>query len=403
LSGYKAANIPQSLLDSLTTGIGNMRTAGVKAVLRPVYDNSSSGADTTLSWVQTHIGQLAAWIDTNKDAIAFMQAGFIGAWGEWHSSSNGLDSASNKAAIATAVMQNWPAEMFIAFRYRGDLRTWWPTALSTNDYAARSGVTDITNAQCQKWAGYSNDFMLSSTSEGDGSSEFTTPKLSQLRQWAAAQSLWTPAGGESDSSAPNEITSCQLAGDVTMTPQGIMADGPYFHYCYFGGDDTTFNNAWTSGGCYNNSGSYAAGPIDWTGYRLQLDNASVPISIARGAAGTVTVALRNRGWGRMWSKRQLVASLVRQGTGETITGTSTAYLRDLTPQAASSTTHAVNVSVPGGAVTGTYDVYLSVPDVFAGTSGNILHNVRFANADSGAQTWDATNARFKTGLTLQII
>jgi len=113
----------------------------------------------------------------------------------------------------------------------------------------------------------------------------------------------------------------------------------------------------------------------------------------------VTVNLRNVGWARMFSKRPLVVTLRNKSTGATITGSA----GDLSTVAAgASGQFAVNVSIPSGAATGTYDVQISAPDIWSTTAADGRYAVRFANADSGAAVWDATNARFTAGTTLSI-
>src|SRR5207249_176353 len=44
----------------------------------------------------------------NADVIAVMDAGFIGAWGEWHSSTHGLDNVRDRNDILAAVLAALP-------------------------------------------------------------------------------------------------------------------------------------------------------------------------------------------------------------------------------------------------------------------------------------------------------
>ena len=135
------------------------------------------------------------------------------------------------------------------------------------------------------------------------------------------------------------------------------------------------------------------------GYRLQLDGANHVTTAAKGSTVAVTVNLRNVGWGRMFSKRPLVVTLRNKSTGATITGSA----GDLSTVAAgASGQFAVNVSIPSGAATGNYDVQISAPDIWSTTAADARYAVRFANADSGSQVWDATNARFTAGTTLSV-
>ena len=53
-----------------------------------------------------HIEQLAPVVKANADQVYVLQAGFIGSWGEWHSSVTNLHA--NKTAVSNVV----EAELF---------------------------------------------------------------------------------------------------------------------------------------------------------------------------------------------------------------------------------------------------------------------------------------------------
>jgi hypothetical protein len=137
-----------------------VREVGIKFIVRFSYNDGTSAPNTqpdaTLAQVLRHIEQLAPILEANKDVIAWFEAGFIGAWGEWHSSTNGLDSDANKAIIRDALLANFPADRFILFRYPGDFIGWHPQPLT--EAQAFSG-TD------QARAGHHNDCFLASDSD----------------------------------------------------------------------------------------------------------------------------------------------------------------------------------------------------------------------------------------------
>jgi regulator of RNase E activity RraA len=56
------------------------------------------------------------------DVIVWMEAGFIGAWGEWHSSTNGLDkSVEAKRQVVDALLDALPETRSVQLRYPGDI------------------------------------------------------------------------------------------------------------------------------------------------------------------------------------------------------------------------------------------------------------------------------------------
>jgi hypothetical protein len=60
----------------------------------------------TIATILGHIDQLADTVHTNADALYVLQAGFLGSWGEWHSSKAGL---SDNASVTSALLE---AELF---------------------------------------------------------------------------------------------------------------------------------------------------------------------------------------------------------------------------------------------------------------------------------------------------
>ena len=78
---------------------------GKKAVLRFAYEKDFAGrapVGPTLEQALSHLDQLKPFLEKNKDLILVVQAGVIGAWGEWHSSVHGLE---NSKEAMTAVLE----------------------------------------------------------------------------------------------------------------------------------------------------------------------------------------------------------------------------------------------------------------------------------------------------------
>jgi hypothetical protein len=94
---------PQTLLN-LANGLAQIRAAGLKVVLNFTYNWPCSdtsipncnypGTDAPLDMILQHMMQIAPFIQANADIIAGLHAGFIGQWGEWHSSTSGNDNTA---------------------------------------------------------------------------------------------------------------------------------------------------------------------------------------------------------------------------------------------------------------------------------------------------------------------
>ena len=66
--------------------------------------HTDGGADAPKARILAHIQQLRPLIWAHGDVIALMQAGFIGAWGEWHGSTSGNDNDATRAEILNALL-----------------------------------------------------------------------------------------------------------------------------------------------------------------------------------------------------------------------------------------------------------------------------------------------------------
>jgi hypothetical protein len=91
----------QTLL-SIETAMGRLRQAGVKALWRFAYDHLNPGEQNyTADLIVSHMAQLHSIFNQGMDVVYVLQAGWIGAWGEWHGSKAGLEH--NKTATSMVV------------------------------------------------------------------------------------------------------------------------------------------------------------------------------------------------------------------------------------------------------------------------------------------------------------
>lgn len=97
-----------------------LRALGKKAVLRFAYEKAFLGRATdgpTIGDIQRHANQLKPFLEKNKDVIMVVQAGMIGAWGEWHSSFHHLEnSEETKRKILEIICGMVPADRQIQVR-----------------------------------------------------------------------------------------------------------------------------------------------------------------------------------------------------------------------------------------------------------------------------------------------
>jgi len=387
LDAYKDSTLPASLLDAVRSGFSHARQQGVKIIPRFVYNypenetEYKNAVDAPLTRVLGHIAQLKPVLQENADVIAYVQAGFIGAWGEWHTSSNGLTSATNRTKVRDALLDALPQDQFVQFRYPPYVMEWFTTP---------PAESSAFNGSAASRSGIHNDcFLASATDVGTYSENATTRK--QQRDYAMALSKVTPFGGETcnpaDEAGAQPRTSCD----------DIRTEGRQFSLTYLNNDYYTeaFHGRWKQDGCYDEVKRLM-------GYRLELVSAEHPASVARGSALALRFSVRNVGWARPFKARAVNVLLKHRTGGNVVTLATAVDPRGWT--AGNSFTHDVSVTVPSGTAAGDYDVFLALPDTAGQLAGDPRFSVRPANADNATarQAWDATLGAFRFGTTLTV-
>lgn len=97
-----------------------VRKLGKKVVLRFAYEKDfirRKPVGPTLDDILIHVQQLKPFLEKNKDLILVVQAGLIGAWGEWHSSVHGLENSKEaQIAVLEKLLSVVPEELNVQVR-----------------------------------------------------------------------------------------------------------------------------------------------------------------------------------------------------------------------------------------------------------------------------------------------
>lgn len=385
LSAYRTIAIDAGFISTLTANLADIRSKGLKCVIWMYYNFDQTGNDATPAQITAHLQQLAPTLNANADVIAYWKAGFAGNYGEWWGSSNGSTSASGKLTVRQAIESNVPENIIVQYRYPADIMTWYSTVLGGENWYS-GGI--------QARTGFHNDCWMSTDQVGGvndtGTYSNNTTTGNAQRAYMQALSEFTPYGGEVSQSCPNPRDACSV----------VLTEAPAYHLTWIkdlaSGDAAGYVSSWTSGGCLTTIRATM-------GYRIVYRSLTTPTSIAKGAVGTFALTLNNTGWSRMHHGRRVQVILKRQGGAETITGTSYQTLQILPSQSAPGTTMpmTIRVAVPGGAVSGTYDVYLKIPDIWSTTQARAF-TVRPAVVDGSGVVWNDSTGELATGVTVSI-
>lgn len=193
LTDYTQRPLDEVLLGRIQSEFDAMRRAGVKALLRFAYEttNQSPTNGPTRETVLRHMDQLQPLLERNRDVLYVLQAGFIGAWGEWHSAVH-LRTDEDRAAILRRLLTLAPHDRFVQVRCV-PYKTRLVPMLTGRPYRpldAAQAFGDSPEARI----GFHNDGVLAGPSHGGsfgrgeaGDSSFDT---------MTRESPWVPVDGE---------------------------------------------------------------------------------------------------------------------------------------------------------------------------------------------------------------
>lgn len=387
LGPYRTRDLPAAYLRDLHAGFGRLRDKGLKAVVRFAYNypgNESdylNAQDAKLSRVKRHIAQLQPVLQANADVIAAVQGGFIGAWGEWHTSSNNLTSPANKAAVRDALLQALPANRTLQVRYPADLAAWYPTPATLGQMLAAQ-PPDAARI------GQHNDCFLASPDDVGTYWADTPAKSAQLRAYAQRASSVTGAGGET--CAPPK------PAQARMSCSDILREGAGYHMSYLNRDYFKgFFDRWQAEGCM-------AEVSRRLGYRITLKSVAHSATATPGGAFAWQVTLANGGWARPMNPRTLSLYLVDASNKVVTLPLAGTDLRQATP--GEPMQWSGSVTLPATLPAGSYHVHVGAPDAFPSLAAKPMYSVRFANADNVATgvEWKPGVGRLALGTTVQV-
>jgi hypothetical protein len=362
LGANHAQDLPQKVLDDTDAGFAAARTAGIKVILRFYYDNgegydSGTGAnDAPKAWMIRHIEQLAPIIKKNEDVLFVYQAGFIGAWAEWHSSQNFSDGAADAAArkeIVEAMLAGSPESRTVGLRYPAYKRMFYGTA----PIAGAQAFTTTSIAR----VGHFNDCFVSGA---DDVGTYQYEPMATLKDYLALDTQSVPMGGET--CAAHARNECPVAtGEMER-----------FHWTYINEEyNQTVISRWTAGGC--------RADIDKKlGYRIVLTSGNAPGEVKPGGSFTLELGLTNEGWATMMTPRPVIAVL------ESVAGQRLEALLPVDPRKWLPGKHelTVRLRVPADLAPGAYRLALWLPDMAQGLRSRPEYSVQIANQG----VWNAT-------------
>ncbi|WP_306210219.1 DUF4832 domain-containing protein [Actinoplanes sp. RD1] len=350
LRGFQDAPIGAAALAHFEEQAGAVRAAGLKMVLRFAYTDDPAGDDAPVERVLGHIGQLTPYLRANADVIHVVQAGFVGAWGEWyytrHFGNEGVVSAAdqaNRRRVVDRLLAALPASRQVQLRTPHYKRTLY----GTEPVGPGQAYTDTPQAR----VGHHNDCFLAPY---DDYGTYVDPAVEY--PYLRADTSYVAMGGETCVANPPR-SDCPTA----------LAELSGFHWTFLNTDyQRDVLRGWEAGGCWDTVRRSL-------GYRLALTDSTVAV---RGATLTVRLGLRNDGW----------AAPINARGAELVLRDGARVHRIPIPSDLRRWQDRVTVTASlAGIPSGRYQLLLNLPDASPSLRDRPEYSIRLANVG----TWEA--------------
>jgi hypothetical protein len=373
LKDFVNAPISQTALNLFQQQMTTVRNAGMKAIVRFAYSDSSSPIDAKPAMVNTHLTQLAPMLASNKDVIAVVQAGIIGSWGEWGNTQNYGDSynmsAQNMAdrkSVVDKLLSVVPAERMVQLR----MPLFKTKLYSPSNLTVSEAYTNTAKARL----GFHNDCFLSSATDYG---TYVNPSVEY--PYLAAESNYVPTGGETCAAAPPR-SECPAA----------LAEMAKFHWSYLNLDyNVSVLNNWRTKGCF-------AQVDQKLGYRFVMTSGTYSGTAKPGGTFSVNMSVQNQGWAAPYNSRNVELVFRNTATGALFFVKLAADPRRW--MANQTATINQTVTLPSTMPRGSYELLLNLPDPQASLRNRADYSIQMANSN----TWEAATGFNKLNHTVGI-
>ncbi|MEO6177328.1 MAG: DUF4832 domain-containing protein [Flavobacterium circumlabens] len=367
LEKFKTTPLSQAQLDLIKTDFTRLRESGLKCVLRFAYTDAQDGTDASVAVISGHLDQLKPILEENKDVIAFVQAGFVGAWGEWYYTTNQLTTPTNKKIILDKLLATFPKEVKIQVR----------TPKIKQDFVATTTAMDATvgyGTTNTARLGFHNDCFMASVDDYGTYINVTAEKT-----YISNEALFVPTGGETCPPTDVPVASCSIA-EKEMT----MLKWTYLNLDYYG----PVLQEWRNNNCFTDFERKL-------GYRLALASSSIKKEAALNGTLEFNALLNNSGFAPIYNSKNTFL-ILRATSGGTVYKKKLNFdVRKVVPKVNYDLKESVALS---GIPAGTYELLLKIEDNSSKLADRPDYSVRLANTG----VWEAATGFNKLSQTVII-
>lgn len=384
ISKFKNGPISDAKLSEISNSFSLARKNNLKVIFRAAYDLDGVVAPepSDINVLLNHINQLKPIFTANEDVLYCVQAGFIGSWGEWHSTIYGSKPYKyNEVPLATrkqvvnALLAAVPASRMIQIRELRYIRDMYP-GVKLTDATAFSG-TGLARI------GFHNDGLFHDA--GDDGTYDLEPGYDRKKEleWANVQMKYTPFGGES-----NGLSSYSDPANATADLEKLHAQ--YINIEYYPQVISKWKNTTYNG---ENTFSYISRKL---GYNFILTNSQISSRVYAGGAMHIVLNVKNDGFGGLVNYRNMEVVLSNGTT--TYKAKVNEDLRTWYKENGVMTKD-LYFTIPSNITPGNWNVYLNFPDASESLKNNPNYSIRLSNVG----VWNQSTGYnlFKSGLIVQ--
>lgn len=369
LKEYRDRALSEADLEKFSSDMATVRKAGLKVILRFAYTSAISEPDAPMAVIKNHLDQLKPVLAANKDVIACVQAGFIGAWGEWYYSSNGLNNATSRNEVLAKWLEVLPADRCIQVRTPAYKKSFLGAQTPLDASTAYNGTP------LARIAHHNDAFMADETNMG------TYEDVNQDKEYLSKEGLYVPIGGET----------CRTSSTATpCSGAAALQDLKYLHWSFLNDAyDRVVLQQWEKDGQMDEVRLKL-------GYRIVLTRGEFSAKHMPGSTLRAKISLQNVGFAAMYNPRQVQLILRSAGGGDEYVATLPDDPRTWKPLRAITIT--ADAALPKDMPAGDYRLFLFLPDAEPSLAARPAYAVRLANEGM----WEAQSGYNDLGVTIKV-
>ena len=353
-------SVSADYLAKMQADFNAVRSAGDKCIVRFAYSDSQGAAiwDATPDKVMSHIESLRQVLVANSDIIMAVQAGFIGAWGEWYYTKNFARSGynpdatdqTNRRLLVEALLNILPENIQVQVR---------TPAIKKNVAQSADPIADSEayDGSIKSRIGHHDDcFVANGTDYG------TYTNVAQDIAYLSQETKFAIAGGET-CDASNMYSDCDHA-----VPRMKELHWTYLNMDY----NQKVYDKWISQGCINEANL-------GLGYRIYLESALIPDSCKQGTEINMTFHLKNVGFAAPTQFKPVQVVLKNTQTTEQYILPFSSPNNDIRFWLPGEIDMSGKIAIPASLPNGNYKTYLRFPDKASTLESNPAYSIQLAN------------------------